>query len=583
MDDFSRYVFKKNDVVCAANFGRLDIIKQFPPEEISGHLYTEALKVAIKFGHSNVVEYLLQLDNSISRGDYNGIYIALKNAIEYGHTDTLRVAFTDKLDCVITDLRYLDGILISLVENGHKDILKRYLNDSRLKSIYIQAQFIVSKLKISLLSGLLERAKTLDMFILIASSEHISSDFETVVLCACYYGRLDILRYLITVLNVDLTEVSKMAIDVAAREGHCEVFEYLEQNGCDGSQVKITNTNIEMTRYLLGKEWIHPADNNYKCFETQLKAYMGYQCIIGDYNPERIDILKIILMDARTNPVQLHECVGKILGCKSNNETKENFHRVILIWDLIFRFIDPRLFVSSFTNKSDEFCKYMWETYPSVREFKTIFILKCYDPEFIMYLLLSEHTPLTGSEIKQLLDKHVKYNLAVIKFLWQTYPAHRREMGHTILTRSTDEIAAEIPLRDPNFVVTENTFFNVMLNKNVNLVYSILQDVRYHNYELSLSEFNDHDEEMEKLLLKCRVNIPFRDQNRYINSWQRVLQEEQDIVLFGRALMESCKLNEDAALSIMKYDPRIYRYSSMICVPKSDIFQRYEDLFRNNI
>ena len=202
MDDFSRLVLANKDIVRAVKYGRLDLIKliyceDFYVEAIQDALtragfikydgissavismfragkygrkdqiklfhcdrsYVEALENAILGGHDLIVEYFLQRAYRAEYIKYDGMSSALIQAIRKKYTRTVHVALSES-SIIFKNIRFSEEpLIISLVENDYKDIVKRVLE--------------IDRLNIYLLAYLLEIATSLDMVVLLTSSVKI--------------------------------------------------------------------------------------------------------------------------------------------------------------------------------------------------------------------------------------------------------------------------------------------------------------------------------------------------------------------------------------------------------------------------
>lgn len=589
-DDFSQTILSKKDLVRAALYGRLDLITklQLPIHDQND----EALRLAIKEGHTFVTEYLLKQERPPNQSFTPGFFLDLIDAIRMKQYNTINVALTEN-SVILTNIsdEFFSKIIIHLVTNNYTDIVKRFVHDTRLESIHIHSMFVHDQ--VTLRTHLLEISSSLDMVVLLTTKDQ---DCAFAVLSAAWKGNLDILRYLHTFLNADLHIYDNRAILLAAQYGHFQVYMYLKEHGCeppDGKGIgfeSISEDGFDMIRYLLDKEW----SLNYNCmFRRQFDRY------IRDMSPERLNIIERILRHPNTDQDDLRK--------KIRNHLVHYSIQLKPLWDIIFKYIEPSLFAFDIARVSSlEFIVYLWEEFPSFQTAQnaTVLLREARHYELIKLFLMNNNPIITPNyvQIKGWIRIFIHQD-QIVRFLWEQYPniSHSQEIGLGLLQESNSCEIVKMVLRDPTIIPTFNTTFlsrikldylqqNMNVKKNSpNIIYTILQDPRTHLFDLLISRnfnwlftnglMNPFYSEIAKMLLKSNQNIHFRNQYKYL--WNQVLEEEQNTVLRGRIMMEKLKITDDVALSIMQYDDMVYRHSSMICVSRSVIFDHYRALFNN--
>jgi len=533
MDDFSHNVLSRNDIVRAANVGRLDLCKSIVL--FSHDKVREAICEAIQQGHTSVVEYLL------TRIDYADLEIidyvitrSVTTSIQNNNYRTIEVVTNSKL----IDYVGFETMMKALVNQNCMDIVKKYwLNDERLETMSWYSDVVRSldteDKKVPLLSGLLEVASNLEMVKLLTSSKRFNKDHcNFAALKAVYDCKYDIFQYLKE--YVDLRMFNDSLAKAAIAVNNIELLKYLVQKGCKVyvRSVMYCDDEEEMCSYLL--------ENGEKMDANDcdgLKSAFMHRWYDSD-KPGRLQTMKLILNHPSMDLDDLRDDLYKRLRYMEPERIKDRTS--FPEWDLLFEFMNPSSFILSMQHLENLFI-YVWEKYPVLQTPENMnHIVQTCDSSKVVEMILRDH----------------RFDLSKIEIdLYHFFDPLRYDKFYVLC-------------KDPRFVLTEE-----MVDRGCYLFFDPDQNFR----------LNGKKKDFQKLFLKkTQARRGHRD------LWAEIDTEERESVQLGVNMFKSLDktfgddFKLEFTLKVMKYNEEVYRNSSIIG-PDIKIFEHYTGLLHTRL
>lgn len=352
MDDFTRHVLAKKDIVRAARFGRLDLVQQ-----CLGQKEEEAICAAIKEGHTSVVEYLLDKVNGKNISD------AVLEGIRNGNSKTIEAVMNSRLQGYV----HFADMMVVLVDNNWFDMVRKFLNDERLDAVHTRSQVEVlnetrysqwfepweKARMVTLLSYLLEFANTLEMATLLISSERFNKQCDFAALKAINENHFDIFHLLRP--YVDLNIFDDAIMKAAIRSQNIDLIKYLHR---EGSVLNVSD--MEFGRYGKNEICLYLIENGKVTESTEWYLGEEFLRLWRSFKQENLETMESILKHPSTNMYKImHELKGRLeyYECRDRTNYPE--------WDLLLRYVDISDFLGTMSQK-DNLIQYVWEKYPDL-------------------------------------------------------------------------------------------------------------------------------------------------------------------------------------------------------------------------
>jgi hypothetical protein len=352
MDDFTRHVLSKKDIVRAARFGRLDLVQQ-----CLGQNEEEAICAAIKEGHTSIVEYLLDKVNGENISD------SVLEGIRNGNSKTIEVVMNSRLQGYV----HFSDMMVALVYNNCFDMVRKFLNDERLDAVHTRSQVNVlnetrysqwfepweEARMVTLLSYVLEYANTLEMAKLLISSERFNKQCVFAALKAIYETYFDIFHLLRP--YVDLNTFDRAIMKAAISSQNIDLIKYLHKEGCE-----VYVSDIEFGMYGNNKIVLFLIENGKVSESTAYYLERTFLHLWSSFKQENLETMECILKHSSTNMYKImHDLKGRLkyFECEERTNYPE--------WDLLLRYADISNFLGMMSQK-ENLIKYVWENYPEL-------------------------------------------------------------------------------------------------------------------------------------------------------------------------------------------------------------------------
>ena len=205
----------QNQITKACTDGNLSLLKELTSKNDIFNVENN-FTIACKNGHLEIVKYLIDNYQFDVHWNYDD---AINNACVYGKLNV--IVFLLENDRLHYNYEDVYNILFCACECGYLDVVKYFIENYNCDPHYDDNKAIVSACENNCLNVIKYLCET---------QKYYLNDIYSLFFCACKYGYLEIVEFIVENYNIDTHYKNNAAILSASKNGHLKIVIFLLQN-----------------------------------------------------------------------------------------------------------------------------------------------------------------------------------------------------------------------------------------------------------------------------------------------------------------------------------------------------------------